>query len=165
MHKVLVSHLTVFSAYFVVSEQEGCSAWQLVLLHLASVALVWQGISGICCLSLDALLSPVRKGKTSKLRVKKKQLQGYGSENRIAAFFKIIFDSLLLVSPLTSTAALTGWTAAAFSWTGGCFFTEAAGAVSFSGSWANKQTNKWNLDKKKKYPGEWTSHHSLFYTF
>lgn len=28
----------------------------------------------------------------------------------------------------------------------------------------SQQTNKWNLDKKK-YPGEWTSHHSLFYTF
>lgn len=27
----------------------------------------------------------------------------------------------------------------------------------------SQQTNKWNLDKK--YPGEWTSHHSLFYTF
>lgn len=80
-------------------------------------------------------------GKGKQQVKSEKQLQGYGSENRIAAFFKIIFDSFLPVSPLTSTAALTGWTAAAFSWTGGCFFTEAAGAVSFSGSWANKQTS------------------------
>lgn len=41
----------------------------------------------------------------------------------------------MLDAVLTSTgAALTGWTVAALSSAGGCFFTEAAGAASFSGS-------------------------------